>query len=350
MPVRNGERWLAEACRSILCQSLGELELIVIDDGSYDSSPAIVETQAEADRRVRHFRQDAKGLVAALNVGIELARAPLIARLDADDIAEPLRLARQVDYLARNPAVVLLGTWADRIDQRGHRIGRLRPGSDNAVLGATLEHRNPYIHSTVMMRTATVRELGGYRAACEAAEDYDLWLRLSEIGEIAILPETLVRYRWHSAGVSHRVAVRQSFSARIARRAARMRRASGIDPLAGMAGPPDWWAAGALSQFFAEDARLARFLAMAASAVAELNRLDDVELPSPHTLATLAHAEKNLALRAAANLWKISRRPSHLSAWRLAKLCSRLALRPHLRANHAAEPGEDRRPPPATVS
>lgn len=326
MPVRNGGRWLAAACRSVLDQTLAELELIVVDDGSDDGTPEILKALSHADRRVRVQRQRPRGLVAALNLGIAMAEAPLIARLDADDIARPERLSRQVGYLAANPGTVLLGTWADRIDAAGHRIGRLRPETNSIRLAAMLQDRNPFVHSTVLMRAQALSEAGGYRSVCEAAEDYDLWLRLCERGDVAILPDALVHYRWHEGSVSHQAAVRQSFSTRLARRAASMRRTSGRDPLSGINEPPDWWANEAALQFYDEDAGLARFLAMAEPETREAERLQLVDVPSPRTLVSLSHAEKKLARRAAMKLLAVSSRPPQLSTRRLVHLWTTLLL------------------------
>ncbi len=325
MPVRDGERWLAEACRSVLDQTFESLELIVIDDGSRDRTPAILAAISAADRRVRLQRQRANGLVAALNLGIELSKAPLIARLDADDIALPGRISRQVAYLAAHPRTVLLGTWADRIDARGRQSGHLKPETEPGRLAAMLETRNPFVHSTVMMRTQALRELGGYKAVCEAAEDYDLWLRLAERGEVAILPEALVRYRRHEAGVTQRSAVRQIFSMRLARRAARMRREVGTDPLAGQTEPPDWWADDVAARFYADDANFARFLSFAEQDAPHAERLRDLELPSLRALQPLSHAEKKLVRRAVINLLAIPR-PRQLSAARLAALWGSVLL------------------------
>lgn len=326
MPVRNGDRWLAEACRSVLDQTLADLELIVVDDGSEDGTSEILKALSHSDRRVRVQRQRSRGLVAALNLGIAMAEAPLIARLDADDIARPERLSRQVGFLAANPGTVLLGTWADRIDADGHRIGRLRPETDSIRLAAMLLTRNPFVHSTVLIRAQALSDAGGYRSACEAAEDYDLWLRLSERGDVAILPDALVYYRRHEASVSQQAAVRQSFSTRVARRAANMRRTSGRDPLSGIAEPPDWWANEAAPPFWAEDADLARFLAMAAPESLQLERLQLVEVPSQRTLESLSHVEKKLARRAAINLLAVAFRPPQLSTGRLVRLWGALLL------------------------
>ena len=322
-PVRNGERWLAEACSSVLAQTLTDIELIIVDDGSDDGTPGIARALAAADARVRHATQPPQGLVAALNLGLRIAAAPLIARLDADDIALPDRLARQAAFLAANPTTLLLGTWADTIDERGSRIGRREPETAPQRLAEILVERNPFIHSTVMMRAAAVRGVGGYRHSCEAAEDYDLWLRLAEHGEIAILPEVLGCYRRHRNAVSLSRAVRQAFSARLARRAARMRRDTLEDPLDLIDEPPDWWADTAITQFFADDARLARFLSFAEPDGMQHARLELVSAPSSATVRQMTHAERLLARRAIAQLLTINQRPAHLGISRLAStLCA----------------------------
>lgn len=326
MPVRNGERWLAEACRSVLAQTLAEIELIVIDDGSDDGTPGIVEALAAGDARIRLVRQPPEGLVCALNLGLRMAAAPLIARLDADDIMLPNRLARQVGFLAANAMTLLVGTWAYTIDEQGNRIGCLEPETDPHRLAAILAERNPIIHSTVMMRADQVRAIGGYRSSCEAAEDYDLWLRLAERGEVTILPEVLGCYRRHGNAVSIKRAVRQAFSARLARSAARMRRETSIDPIGRLVEAPDWWADDALSQFFAEDARLARFLSMAEPDSFRPERLELVLPPNAGLLRGMSHAEKVIARRAVANLLKVRQRPRHLTLARLAGTMAKLRI------------------------
>jgi glycosyltransferase involved in cell wall biosynthesis len=310
MPVRDGERWLAPAVDGILAQTLTAFELIVVDDGSQDATPALLDGYARRDARVRVIRLGREGLVAALNRGIAEARAPLIARLDADDMALPERLARQAQAFAERPALGLLGSWAEIVDASGAPCGRLTPPPDHAALVRLLRRTNPFVHSSVMMRTDLVRDLGGYRRAFEAAEDYDLWLRVSERAEIGNLAECLVRYRRHAANVTHRKAVRLIFSTRLARSAHRARSESGHDPAAALAGPPDWHAAAANAAFYAADARLCRFLEWAdPDAAGEPPPLDIAALPA--LLPGLNHAERKLAQHAVIAVW---RRRERLSA------------------------------------
>lgn len=298
MPVRDGARWLGEAIDSVVAQTFGDWELIVIDDGSSDVTPAILAEAARREGRIRLFRQDALGLVAALNRGLAEARAPLLARLDADDRARPERFARQMSHLDAHPAIGLLGSWADEIDESGRRRGHVRPSAQPDELVRILAKANPFVHSSVMLRTELARRLGGFRAAFRAAEDYDLWLRLAEIATVANLPEPLIEYRWHGANVTRRNAIRQAFSVRLAQRAARARRESGRDPADILTTSPDWRASDADASFYASDAALYRMLDLAdpdiAAAVA--NATDFAPLAT--RFAELNHAERALAAQA----------------------------------------------------
>lgn len=315
MPVRNGAQWLSAAIDSVLAQTLSQFELLVVDDGSADRTPEILAGYAVADARVRPIRQDALGLVAALNRGLADARAGLIARLDADDLALPERLARQVAAMDASPRLNLLGSWADIVDGEGKVTGRLTPPPEPGKLRDTLVRTNPFIHSSVMLRTDAVRSLGGYRAAFEAAEDYDLWLRLSEHGDIAIAPEILVRYREHGGNVTVRKAARQMFSSRIAVRAAVARASIGIDPADKLTAPPDW-RSDVGNSFYATEARVFRFLELADPEVAQTAKLSADDLDAA-TGADLNHRERKLAQIAIVNLLRRRDRPSTWPAWKL---------------------------------
>ncbi|MEZ5786303.1 MAG: glycosyltransferase [Xanthobacteraceae bacterium] len=301
MPVRDGARWVREAVESMLCQTLDALELIIIDDGSSDETPAILQALGRRDGRIRIVQQQAEGLVAALNRGLTLAQAPLLARLDADDFAAPDRLARQVSCFDSDKSLVLLGSWATKIDNGGRAVGLLRPETDAQRLPAILMRRNPFIHSSTMLRTSLLRDLGGYRSAFLGAEDYDLWLRLSECGTIANLPHALIRYRVHAASTSSSMSLRQSFSARLARAAAAGRRLNGVDPADELRGPPDWWSSEATAGFSAEASHICRFLDCASRPVIEARQAGDVRPLSADEVFGLSHAEKRVACRSMLN-------------------------------------------------
>jgi glycosyltransferase involved in cell wall biosynthesis len=288
MPVRNGARWLRQAVDSVLNQEFRDFELVIIDDGSDDDTVGLLDRCARDDR-VRVLRQPPQGIAAALNRGIAAARAPCLARLDADDVARPDRLARQLGFLERHDRVDLVGSAAQVIDEVGTVIGCVAPPTDSGKLARHLRRGNPIVHSSIMMRADAVRRVGGYRNAFGAAEDYDLWLRMAENAGIANLPERLVALRRHDASVSRRNAVRQAFSVRLAQRSAAARRTGASDPAAALAEPPDWWAANAASAFFAPEVGFYRFLdcdrTAAPQYLAALER----------RLFTLDHVERKLA-------------------------------------------------------
>ena len=190
MSVHDGAPLVAAAVASVLGQTAGDLELIVVDDGSTDATPDLL--AAVRDPRLRVLRQERTGLTRALNAGLARAAAPLVARLDADDVALPERLERQCAFLAREPAVGLLGTAAREIDSRGALVRIVRPPLDDAALRHALIRANPFVHSSVMVRRALVERAGGYDATLPVAQDYDLWMRLARIARLANLADVLV--------------------------------------------------------------------------------------------------------------------------------------------------------------
>ena len=193
MAVHDGARWLREAVDSALGQTLADLELIVVDDGSTDATADIL--AGYGDPRLSVLRQPRSGLTRSLNRGLRRAAAPLIARLDADDVALPERLARQVEFLDAHPEVALLGTGCREIGPDGEIRGVYAPPADDAAIRRELIRRNPFVHSSVVMRRQVVEAAGGYDEAVAVAQDYELWLRLSRAAKLANLPEPLVLRR-----------------------------------------------------------------------------------------------------------------------------------------------------------
>ena len=301
-----GARWLRAAITSIQDQTLTDFELIIVDDGSNDDSPRIIEESARHDSRIHVIRQERSGLVPALNRGIAESRGHLIARLDADDRAHPNRLQRQRQYLKSHPEIGLLGTWADKIDEQGALKGSLTPPTQPEVLVRLLARTNPFIHSSIMVRKAVIQNAGLYRMIFEGAEDYDLWMRISEITKIAILPEYLLQYRLHSDSVTHNARVRQLFSARLVQRAAQARRMSAQDLTAELTAPPNWQATESLSSpIYGDLVMLFRLLDLADSAKipsAETGQIDIRALSNRNNI--LNHAERRMAQQALINLLK----------------------------------------------
>jgi glycosyltransferase involved in cell wall biosynthesis len=190
MSVRNGAPWVRDAVESVLDQTVTDLELVVIDDGSTDATASLLATVG--DPRLRVERQPPTGLTPSLNRALALARAPLVARLDADDVALPERLACQRAFLDAHPDVGLLGTGAREVDASGREIGVVRPPEDDAAIRRAMIRRNPFVHSSVMMRRSALEEAGGYDERLAVAQDYDLWMRMSRVTRLANLAAPLV--------------------------------------------------------------------------------------------------------------------------------------------------------------
>jgi glycosyltransferase involved in cell wall biosynthesis len=195
LPAREGAPFLREALESVLAQTLTDLELLVVDDGSTDETPGIL--ASVGDERLRVLRQDRLGLVAALNRAVAEARAPLLARMDADDVSLPERLERQVAYLDARPEVALVAAGVET--SGGARI--VLP-DDDAALRRRLLLRNPFAHGAVAVRAEAVARAGGYRADYGANEDYDLWRRIARDWKLGAVPEILYRYREHAGAVT----------------------------------------------------------------------------------------------------------------------------------------------------
>jgi glycosyltransferase involved in cell wall biosynthesis len=237
MSVYNGEDFLAEAIESILGQTFKEFEFLIVNDGSKDKSSEIVGKYAQTDQRIRLIEQENKGLVASLNRGLEEARGTLIARIDADDIAYPDRLEKQVAHMSKNPEVIASGSAITLIDAQGQIIRQIEyPLTTDEVRKKMIEG-SKLAHPAVMMRRAVVLEVGAYREVCRPADDYDLWLRLLEVGEIDNLGEPLLYYRQHDDKMSNT----ESFSMRLvtecAKFAYQMRKNGKADPLDSMEFP-----------------------------------------------------------------------------------------------------------------
>ena len=200
LPVRNGATYLPAALRSVLAQSHRALEVLVLDDASTDGSGAVA--AAMGDPRVRVVRFDApQGLGRALNCGWELAQGEFIARMDADDVAEPTRLSRQLALLRQRPALAGCGSWIRVVGAGRPFLARYPVGEPTLRAYALFD--NPLAHPTVFLRRAAFDQAGlRYDEAARAAQDYELWVRALETLPLDNVPRALLRYRQHDAAVT----------------------------------------------------------------------------------------------------------------------------------------------------
>lgn len=199
MAVYNGEKYLPEAINSILGQTFTDFEFLIVDDGSSDRTPEII--NCYQDPRIKVISNPYNvGLTHSLNKGLDLARGEYVARMDSDDISLPDRLARQVAHMDVNSEVAVCGTWAKDIDSEGKVTGvRETP------VGRSLEREywrpSPIIHPSAMIRRAHLNGLR-YDEQIRYAQDFDLWLRIKPVHKLANLPEYLLLYRVHGKSIT----------------------------------------------------------------------------------------------------------------------------------------------------
>lgn len=213
LPVYNVAPYIAEALASIQTQTLTDIEIVVVDDGSTDETPRIVEQMALTDPRIKIVRTPRNlGLPAALNFGLPFCHAPLIARMDGDDVALPTRLEKQMRFLEENRGIALVGCATVAIDQSGSPIAELgishKPTSDEEVT-RTMLLASPCLHIW-MTWSEVYRKLSGYREL-SFAEDYDFLLRaLSARYRISNIPEPLMKIRKRRGNLSSRIEQRKA--------------------------------------------------------------------------------------------------------------------------------------------
>jgi glycosyltransferase involved in cell wall biosynthesis len=208
LPVYNGVEYLEESVESVLNQTFGDFELLLLDDGSTDGSQDVAKRLAAKDSRIGFHQLDHGGLPATLNRGIELARHPWIARIDQDDLWEADKLEKQARFIEAHPNLSpplgLVATFSVRIDESGKTISTydIGPVSQKDYC-EKVEHQRPVtlIHPSVVFLKAAAREVGGYRNY-PTSEDLDFFTRLAEHYTIRTLPERLVRYRVTAGSMS----------------------------------------------------------------------------------------------------------------------------------------------------
>ena len=202
MATYNDFATLEDAIKSIVNQTFGNFEFIIVDDGSTDGSSEIIERWSKQDNRIRVIIQSQNtGLTLALNNALEVARGKYIARQDADDVSLPERLSMQVKSLNENKNLVLIGSDFECMLDNGDYLTTIR-NSQKRNIKKKLLKRNEFVHGTAMFPRLINNERVMYDPLYKRAQDYDLWLRLSELGEINILPNVLYRFRYRKGGIT----------------------------------------------------------------------------------------------------------------------------------------------------
>jgi glycosyltransferase involved in cell wall biosynthesis len=213
IPVYNVATYVAEAIASIQSQTISDIEMVIVDDGSTDGTLQIVEQIASADSRIKVVRTARnQGLPLALNLGLSHCRAPFIARMDGDDVALPARLEKQLQYLEKHPDIALVGCATTAIDERGQAIPGLgvsrKPVTQEEISNTVL--LAPPCSHIWLARREVYDTLSGYRQIL-VAEDYDFLLRAIYCGfRVTNLPEPLMKIRTRTGNISSRLEQRKA--------------------------------------------------------------------------------------------------------------------------------------------
>lgn len=232
MTVYNGENYIEAAVQSILSQDISDIPILIVNDGSTDTSGRILAQIAKQNPHIRVFNQENRGIPESVNELFGMVSTEYVTRMDADDISLPGRFSRQIAYLDAHPEIDVLGAHALYIDSDGRPIYVPKlPLEHDEIDTANLRGACSFIQSSVMMRSAIVRRVGGYDPHYRAAQDLDFWLRAAEHGRLANLPDVLLKYRITQSGVSGRNVSRQAELAAHACRSAWRRRGLPDQPL-----------------------------------------------------------------------------------------------------------------------
>ena len=201
MPAYNAEKYIAEAVDSILGQTFGDFEFIILNDCSTDRTEEII--LSYDDPRIVYLKNEQNmGVAATLNRGLEIAKGEYIARMDADDISLPERFALQTAYLDTHPQVAVVGS---SVELFGSQKSLRHFSETSQKLKVDLLFGCCFAHPSVMMRITMITGLHGYDPAFNGVEDYHLWARVSQKYDLACLPQTLLRYRIHPNQITQTV-------------------------------------------------------------------------------------------------------------------------------------------------
>jgi glycosyltransferase involved in cell wall biosynthesis len=332
MPVYNAAGYLQAAIESIRRQTYSEFEFLIVDDGSIDGSGDMLQGLAAQDPRIRIIRGMHEGAAAARNRGLTQARGSVVVCMDADDVAMPERIELQLAYLTRHPDVAAVGSALRLVDKDGEPLAppTYYPLTAEEIREGLQKGHCTLGQPTVAMRREAAIAVGGYRRAFDPADDYDLWIRLSERHALANMPDVLVDYRWHGSNTTARRRRRQALGAHIAKLAAAQRRLGRPDPTIGL----EELCVADLDRFdLPKDARAAILLELseaglvAYDATGEVHHLADVEeglFAQGHPRGARARA---VATRLVQHLWRAGEHRRSIAAvgWKLRAEMSSIA-------------------------
>lgn len=201
MPAYNAGKYIAEAIASVLGQTFGDFELLIVNDGSTDDTLNII--QSFDDKRIRIISQSNQGVAMALNTGLKYAKAGYVARFDADDICMPQRLQKQFDFLEANPEHILVGSDVDYIIDNNDFLFHFKClAHSHTEIMERLYFYCPFVHPAVMYKKDVVLSVGGYPDAAHNFEDYMLWVAIAGKGKFHNLNESLIKYRLNPQSVT----------------------------------------------------------------------------------------------------------------------------------------------------
>lgn len=217
LSVFNGRPFLADAIESILAQTFSDFEFLILDDGSTDGSLDVLRSYEEQDRRIMVHTRENRGVPRSLNELFARSSGAFIAKMDSDDVALPKRFELQLNALRADRDLVCVGGYFQLIDGQGRELTTLKPPIDDAeIQRLALAGHGPICHPTAMIRRSAMERIGGYCEDFATAQDLDLWLRLGEIGKLANIPETVLRFRLHERSISQTRRQEQRECARVA--------------------------------------------------------------------------------------------------------------------------------------
>lgn len=230
MPVYNSEKYLSEAIESILNQTFKDFEFIIVNDGSTDMSESILQKFAKRDRRIQVITKANGGVVSAINRALTLARGKYIAHMDSDDMSLPDRFAQQIQFLEGNPEYVAVGSQVTLIDPEGMPIQpfSLQINHEDIDREHLAGRGGAMCNPSTMFRHEALQKVGLHRPETGPAHDFDMFLRLAEIGKLTNLPTTLLKYRMHQKSLGHSRRLEQINGANLAVKEAHQRR--GLTP------------------------------------------------------------------------------------------------------------------------